>query len=85
MLSCCGDNGRGKKNWHEKLLVNNLHGQTEHVQPTKTIQLQAPRLRLSARAWHRNQKADSALYLLDCVTGIEGRLVAETPIVLPPL
>lgn len=85
MLSCCGDNGRGKKNWHEKLLVNNLQGQTEHVQPTKTIQLQAPRLLLSARAWHRNQKADSALYLLDRVTGIEGRLVAKTPIVLPPL
>lgn len=58
MLSCCGDNGREKKkkkNWHEKLLVNNLQGQTEHVQPTKTIQLQAPRLLLSARAWHRKQ------------------------------
>lgn len=42
----------GKKNiWHERLLVNNLQGHTEHVRPTKTIQLQAPRLPFSARAW----------------------------------
>ncbi len=41
-----------KKNiWHERLLVNNLQGHTEHVRPTKTIQLQALRLPFSARAW----------------------------------
>lgn len=42
----------GEKNiWHERLLVNNLQGHTEHVRPTKTTQLQALRLPLCARAW----------------------------------
>lgn len=40
-----------KKIWHERLLVNNLQCHTEHVRPTKTIQLQAPRLPFSATAW----------------------------------
>jgi len=43
---------REKRNtWHERLLVNNLQGHTEHVRPTKTIQLRALRLPSSARAW----------------------------------
>lgn len=55
MSSCCREKWEAKEKktkniWHERLLVNNLQGHTEHVRPTKTIQLQAPRLPFSARA-----------------------------------
>lgn len=50
MSRCCRENGE-KNIWHKRLFVNNLQGRTEHVRPTKTIQLQALRLPFSARAW----------------------------------
>lgn len=52
MSSCCRGNEEKKNNiWHDRRLVNNLQGHTEHVQPSKTTPLQALRLHFSARAW----------------------------------
>lgn len=67
--------GKLERLWHKRLLVNNFLGHTEHVWPTKTIQLRVLRLPFCARAC-----SIPALFLY---RHRYRKTVAEIPIVLP--